>query len=395
MATKTTIYKSGLYSDGNAVNTVTRVESISVRRRRPKGIALLQSMTGWVYEKHVEHRGAYWNDPNRASVWRAADLLSQEMVCTDAAKDKAKLALLGSVNEVKLNVGVFLGELSETMNFVAGSAKRVFSTYRLMKKGRFGEALDALLGTQDGRPPKPRPVKGLRGNRRERAAFFSWAIDNGRIARAMGDNWLAYRYAVMPIVYDVDAALEVLNSSDLHRDKYMIYKARGTGRHNFNDQTATSTGRYTRQSVRVKVSDVLYYRISPDWGAGAQLRRFGFNPVATGWELVPFSFVADWFFDIGARLAALDALMGVSYVGFAASIRVSLRNENRYSHGTGKLDGVNWYTKEKYYRDLALGSPYPSLFPVYQPSLSAKRLLDAVALGRGITQGSSVNLGRI
>lgn len=244
-------------------------------------------------------------------------------------------------------------------------------------------------------PQKRRPVKGLRGNRRERDAFFSWAIDNGRIARAMGDNWLAYRYAIMPIVYDVDAALEVLNSSDLHRDKYMIYKAQGTGRHNFNDQTATSTGRYTRQSVRVKVSDVLYYRISPDWGAGAQLRRFGFNPIATGWELIPLSFVADWIFDIGKRLAALDALMGVSYVGFAASIRVSLRNENRYSHGTGKLDGVNWYTKEKYYRDLALGSPYPDLFPVYQPSLSAKRLLDAVALGRGIMQGSSVNLGRI
>jgi hypothetical protein len=70
-------------------------------------------------------------------------------------------------------------------------------------------------------------------------------------------------------------------------------------------------GNYVRaveESLRVK------WRFRPN-AADLPARLGLLNPAEVIWELVPFSFVADWFLPIGDYLSALDAPMRFSHVG--------------------------------------------------------------------------------
>jgi hypothetical protein len=44
------------------------------------------------------------------------------------------------------------------------------------------------------------------------------------------------------------------------------------------------------------------------------------NPLLIGWELVPFSFVVDWFLPVGGWLESLDALLGYTTAGYSSSL---------------------------------------------------------------------------
>lgn len=57
--------------------------------------------------------------------------------------------------------------------------------------------------------------------------------------------------------------------------------------------------------------------------------RLNADPISTGWELVPFSFVIDWFVDIGRWLQQANRLNNARKLGFCLEngIWISLRNE--------------------------------------------------------------------
>ena len=61
-----------------------------------------------------------------------------------------------------------------------------------------------------------------------------------------------------------------------------------------------------------KVAYTIYYKlINTD---AHNLAATGFsNPLNLGWELVPFSFVVDWFVGIGNYLSSLDATLGLAF----------------------------------------------------------------------------------
>jgi hypothetical protein len=63
------------------------------------------------------------------------------------------------------------------------------------------------------------------------------------------------------------------------------------------------------------------------------VRRFASSPASLAWELVPFSFVADWFVDIRGALRKFDTLLGsepYKVVGFTRSFSYHLSSEHRY-----------------------------------------------------------------
>jgi len=46
------------------------------------------------------------------------------------------------------------------------------------------------------------------------------------------------------------------------------------------------------------------------------------NPLLIGWELVPFSFVVDWFLPVGNWLESVDAMLGYESAYYSSSFRV-------------------------------------------------------------------------
>jgi hypothetical protein len=68
--------------------------------------------------------------------------------------------------------------------------------------------------------------------------------------------------------------------------------------------------------VRMKHTDQckLFASLSSELIGGLQNHQL-INPLSLGWELIPYSFVVDWFAPIGNSLAALTATAGLDFVG--------------------------------------------------------------------------------
>jgi hypothetical protein len=147
--------------------------------------------------------------------------------------------------------------------------------------------------------------------------------------------WLEFQYGWSPLLSDSKGAIEELAEDDLaDPDRYrctVIGKdlARSDIRSVHPGKTPNSgvgfvysLERHERYVQKVKVR--LDYLLSNP--ALAQASSLGLtNPLELAWELVPFSFVADWFLPIGSYLGALDASVGWTFLAGSRST-VTKRN---------------------------------------------------------------------
>jgi hypothetical protein len=122
------------------------------------------------------------------------------------------------------------------------------------------------------------------------------------------DLWLHIRYGIRPLVYDLLGLLEALHKLDK--------KARQRFGYQLEPMTYQATPiTATRQWGVCKFQTVGSTKVDVQVGAGvlveptfenytvADLLGLG-NIVEAGWDLVPFSFVMDWFFNVSAVLSA-------------------------------------------------------------------------------------------
>lgn len=168
-------------------------------------------------------------------------------------------------------------------------------------------------------------------------------------ARLLAALWLEFRYGWIPLINDIKDSINVF--SDLMTKSPSVTSLTATSTRNeeflkdlFTDgigdgkptgQSMTRKRTKTRYGIRYKVSD-------PYLHAAAQL---GFtSPVALGWELVPFSFVVDWFLPIGQTLQLLHAFEGLNFQSgyltqFTKTITtVSYNYDKTVDHGGGFID---------------------------------------------------------
>jgi len=120
-------------------------------------------------------------------------------------------------------------------------------------------------------------------------------------------------------------------------------------------------------------------------------KRLGLlNPVAVLWEVVPLSFVVDWFIPIGTYLASLDAMAGVSIWTSWESLQANteytyLAGASSYVHPTEPIWSVTTYSQATAENRYYIRSISPNLsmpLPTFTLSDSANRILDALALSR-------------
>lgn len=113
--------------------------------------------------------------------------------------------------------------------------------------------------------------------------------------------WLEAVYGWLPLMSDVKAGAEAL-AFNLNKPRKHTYRASikvdGKARP-ANDIVTTASGR-VRHSLRAQIT----LEEDPSLVANLQLD----NPALVAWELVPYSFVADWFLPIGGWLEARSFL---------------------------------------------------------------------------------------
>lgn len=149
------------------------------------------------------------------------------------------------------------------------------------------------------------------------------------VPRTAGQFWLEYSYGWKPLVSDIFDAASVLSSP---QDNLWIQESSAQ---DYVQRFEQMTGPPNNATI-VYVNDVslkVFARVggvvsvtNPNLQA---LKNAGLtNPLTWAWELIPFSFVVDWFYGVGDFLESLDDTVGLSVVdgfytkGFHGNSRV-------------------------------------------------------------------------
>lgn len=215
--------------------------------------------------------------------------------------------------------------------------------------------------------------------------------------------WLEYRYGWCPLVYDIVDTLKAVYAADLRNQLLPreILISRG-GEKATSSKTTTATKvaggltYYTKVQADFEwsVRTYIHYRWKAPDGMLRRLNDFGlFDVPRAVWEVVPFSFVADWFVPIGDWLGALTPKIGVEYIDMGHTIRSKTVAYQEVTgvpavNPPGAIPNNRWppacpiesrdsYVQESVVRKTFLGTPY---YPPIDVKLGIKRMADAAAL---------------
>lgn len=191
---------------------------------------------------------------------------------------KAYQRFVSKVNEEAMLI-VNAAERKEAGRMLANSANRMLFAFQLLQRGRRASAMKAL-----GLKPK-----GKKWNR---------AVDASNL-------WLEYHFGWEPLIKDIHSAVEILQSNPSPR------VARGSGK------VTSATGSYViPYSIQGVAKNKLTVRLqatvsvtNPNLHKASQLGLI--NPASVAWELIPFSFLVDWFIPVGNFLNSYTDFVGL------------------------------------------------------------------------------------
>jgi hypothetical protein len=191
--------------------------------------------------------------------------------------------LLNKIADAKSNLPVTVAEAGKTSSLILDRASRLYWAYRSFRLGHFGDV----------------------------------AVTLGINPKNVHKTWLEYKYGWVPLLIDVKKSAEFFAQQQMSRPIQFTVKGRKTANFSWSDTThytanyggdATFTksllGSFeSRMKIRCEVTN-------PHLSALQQLGLT--NPALVAWELVPYSFVFDWFISVGDYLQGLTALHGIT-----------------------------------------------------------------------------------
>lgn len=322
------VYRFGTYSGGNGTSTF------------DYGL-ISESRTGcWAYEAF--NVGYY--SPGTTNDWTTND----------------DIALLGKLREKvagsDFNMGVFLGEGHEALKMISDSATRIRKSLTALKRGNLAGAASALAVTGKGLSPR----------------------------KDISANWLALQYGWLPLLKDTEGAAQFLakllnypmvQTYKVHHRKVLGLVPWPSGAQVPNQWQAKG---FVQSQIIARLTEVDPYQLS-----GLT------DPASVAWELLPWSFVIDWFIPVGNYLAGrslASALTGTFVTTKTRRINTSYGggcpstgSGNHYTTYSGGWDGYTTELNVDRTVSNTLAVPLPS-FKTLDKVASWKHCANAVAL---------------
>lgn len=138
--------------------------------------------------------------------------------------------------------------------------------------------------------------------------MFKHVADKLRLLRASKppgtpwNLWLEGRYGWRTLIFDLKGLQDALTNFD---DKRTRYFQKSPWKHSWTT-VSTVTGSDTSLTATGTTTKVFTFLGSGKVLAEIAPPKFAFNPLTTAWELVRFSFVVDWFVNVGQALEAMS-----------------------------------------------------------------------------------------
>lgn len=161
-------------------------------------------------------------------------------------------------------------------------------------------------------------------------------LSSGSIGKDAASIWMMYRYGLMPIIYSVNDALDYLS---LEARSFQSFRGRSDTPFVLDDIGAF---KYVGNNATYEERCFLKY----GYDLESKATGLKLNIASTAWELVPLSFVFDWFFQVGDTLTALSVPKNVNRVACSFSVRERSEHVwyNPHSHSTITVKADNYRT---------------------------------------------------
>jgi len=244
---------------------------------------------------------------------------------------------------------------------------------------KVGALTKAAIALKHGDLPKVSKALGLSNN---------GDLENRikRRGKQAADAWLEYHFGWEPLVQDIGSSIDALS---------------GTGKASTMSQSISSSHSVRGQDNRSLESHILFPSSDStgldrhDWTASVKMRgevrisnpnvaianQMGFvNPLSVAWEAVPFSFVVDWFANVGQCLSAMTDFAGFSVDRGWTTERLTMTRSYTFNqvNGTGS-EYYEEYASKFFSHSRASGIASPSLHSALRP-IGVQRGATAISL---------------
>lgn len=231
------------------------------------------------------------------TVWSTMNtvLYSPEVQHLSDAATKARSRLAAATSKLHVNLAQAMGERKQTMDLIANNCKRV-------------AALALAIRRAD--------VSYLRKHYDVRTRRFYTSLERVPENKRLATYWLEYQYGWKPLLQDIRGASELLASHVNGDNWHSTVKSKASAR-----KTSQSNGQYANTTLVERTTTKFCVRHKLADSDRAALSQTGIdNPALLAWELLPYSFVIDWFIPVGNYLEALNAFSGFEfYDGWTSS----------------------------------------------------------------------------
>jgi hypothetical protein len=210
--------------------------------------------------------------------------------------------------------------------------------------------------------------------------------------KSVADNWLALQYGWLPLLSDIDGACKKL----AQRQFPPVFKFKGRSTTTDSQQvikTAPATyGRFEWYELEYKCETEFMMAFVQTNYAARTMSELGISdPALLAWELLPYSFVVDWFLPIGKYLSSINYTSGLSFKTgyvrqFSSNVWMSKITGNKFH-----VNGPPAYTQTFFAAPYSLSrniwlsrtrlnaAPSPTL-PQLKNPLSPTHMLNGLAL---------------
>lgn len=217
------------------------------------------------------------------------------------ARNEAVTKALNKIADQKVNLGENLATLGQTMRLFTDKASLLLDA---LKYARRVKSWDKLL------------------SKSARDLYRAGPLT------VTAQQYLAYIYGLKPLVSDVYTLSQLLKAAGV---KTLLLSGEGSAFRSAGIRTTGNWNFYSYSKIRLlsgaystKVKCKIWARINPDYAGTRALNQLGLlNPLGLAWDLVPYSFVVDWFLPVGPVLYAMSAPAGLIFVDGYVSARTS------------------------------------------------------------------------
>lgn len=257
-------------------------------------------------------------------------------------------------------------------------------------RGDLDLSVDAFQGRQTARGFKAGDIVSQFGrDLRNNPAIWPFMRKAKAIAKLAGSLRLAWVYGWKPLINDYYSVLD--ESLRDYINKYQTF----TAARNYTtsgvcagyvENGSKNLAPYRCQThCSVKVSVTLDTTSMPSLAHWTSL-----NPASIGWELLPFSFVFDWFADVGSTLRSVESALLYNSAFKSGFVTHFVRTTGESSGSTFQprniiyaVSGHFAFTYVSVNRTTLSGMPFPNRH-IVRPKLGADRLTNGLALLVGL-----------